>query len=204
MISSNFSNLPWFRVSLLFCLLFFQSVYAMPLDGPSSSDESIIRLKDLNLNDLSDSGQQQLSSQELVVLPDEKKNLFQDILSVNNNNKNEIIDHSSSRRSSSGKNLMSSSDEDTSDAYFKYIVQASSLNKPHHMNQKKKALNKLNSNNQLNMNRKIFRADKNLQRLEKKSWKIPIKTVALYKDNYQSPQKMVGELNELFDSFKNS
>ena len=55
--------------------------------------------------------------------------------------------------------------------------------------------------------RKIFKVDKNLQRLEKKSWKIPLKTVALYSENnkdYQSPQKMIGELNELFDSFKDS
>jgi hypothetical protein len=55
-------------------------------------------------------------------------------------------------------------------------------------------------------NRKIFRADPNLQRLEKKSWKIPIKSIALYSENSKDLQasQMIGDLKELFDTFKDS
>jgi hypothetical protein len=55
-------------------------------------------------------------------------------------------------------------------------------------------------------NKKIFRADPNLQRLEKKSWKIPIKSIALYSENSKDLQasQMIGDLKELFDTFKDS
>jgi hypothetical protein len=55
-------------------------------------------------------------------------------------------------------------------------------------------------------NKKIFRANPNLQRLEKKSWKIPIKSIALYSENSKDSQnsQMMGDLKELFDTFKDS
>ena len=55
--------------------------------------------------------------------------------------------------------------------------------------------------------RKIFRADKSMQRVEKKSWKIPIKSVGLYSENSKdahAPQKFMDELTQIFDSFKDS
>jgi hypothetical protein len=78
-----------------------------------------------------------------------------------------------------------------------YIVKASPINK----RPNKQA--KVNSSRQ----KKIFKADKNLQRLEKKSWKIPIKSLALFSENTkdpQAPQKMMDELTDLFDSFKDA
>jgi hypothetical protein len=50
----------------------------------------------------------------------------------------------------------------------------------------------------------LFKADKNLKRVEKKSWKIPMKTIALYTENSHSGQNMMDELTEAFNSFKNS
>ena len=80
-----------------------------------------------------------------------------------------------------------------------YIVKASPVNKRPNNKQ-----SKLNSSGR---QKKIFKADKNLQRLEKKSWKIPIKSLALYSENTkdsQAPQKMMDELTDLFDSFKDA
>ena len=78
-------------------------------------------------------------------------------------------------------------------AYFSYILDQSS-----HQGQGQLAKS----------SKRIFKADRTLQRLEKKSWKIPIKSVALYSESSKSkakaPQKMLGELQDLFDSFKDS
>ena len=55
--------------------------------------------------------------------------------------------------------------------------------------------------------RKIFRADKSMQRVEKKSWKIPIKSVGLYSENSKdahAPQRLMDELTQIFDTFKDS
>lgn len=75
-----------------------------------------------------------------------------------------------------------------------YIVKASPLNK---------RLNKQSKNN-TNKQKKIFKIDKNLQRLEKKSWKIPIKSLALYNSEHgkdsQAPQKMMDELADILES----
>ena len=79
-----------------------------------------------------------------------------------------------------------------------YIVKAQPINR---------RLSNKNSKSSSSKQRKIFKADKNLQRLEKKSWKIPIKSLALYSENSkdsQAPQKMMDELTDLFDSFKDS
>ena len=75
-----------------------------------------------------------------------------------------------------------------------YIVKASPINKRPNKQASKKQ-------------KKIFKVDKNLQRLEKKSWKIPIKSLALFSENTkdpQAPQKMMDELTDLFDSFKDN
>jgi hypothetical protein len=75
-----------------------------------------------------------------------------------------------------------------------YIVKASPLNK---------RLNKQSKDN-TNKQKKIFKIDKNLQRLEKKSWKIPIKSLALYNSEHskdsQAPQKMMDELADILES----
>ena len=55
--------------------------------------------------------------------------------------------------------------------------------------------------------RKIFKADKTLQRLEKKSWKIPIKSIVLYSENSNSNAKVAskfGQLSDAFDLIKDS
>lgn len=67
---------------------------------------------------------------------------------------------------------------------------------------------KLHGHKKPNLNKKkIFKADKNLQRLEKKSWKIPIKSVGLLSENSKDTagsQKFMDEMRDLFDSFKDS
>lgn len=60
------------------------------------------------------------------------------------------------------------------------------------------------SSNRIQSKKHIFKADKNLKRLEKKSWKIPMKTLALYTENSHQGQNMMDELTEVFNSFKNS
>ena len=49
--------------------------------------------------------------------------------------------------------------------------------------------------------KKIFKADKTLQRLEKKSWKIPIKSIVLYSENSNSNAKLASKFGQLTDAF---
>ncbi len=49
--------------------------------------------------------------------------------------------------------------------------------------------------------RKIFKADKTLQRLEKKSWKIPIKSIVLYSESSNSNAKVASKFGQLTDAF---
>lgn len=90
-------------------------------------------------------------------------------------------------------------DEDT---YIKYLLRAASFNQQLYS---KKLQRHLNFQPQLSNSaiRKVFKLDKNLQRLEKKSWKIPIKSIALYTENSQD-SKIIGDLKKLFHSFKDS
>lgn len=90
-------------------------------------------------------------------------------------------------------------DEDT---YINYLLKAATFNEQLYS---KKLQRHLNFRPQLSEAtiRKVFKLDKNLQRLEKKSWKIPIKSIALYTENSQD-SKLIGDLKELFHSFKDS
>jgi hypothetical protein len=45
----------------------------------------------------------------------------------------------------------------------------------------------------------LFKADKNLQRVEKKSWKIPIKILTLPNEQRHSNQQMMEQLSEAID-----
>jgi hypothetical protein len=218
----------FFRIMLLICLLFFQNLNGMPLSDSSvsSSDESPLLLDNLKSNQMAQDNEAVISPFKLAddnnnQINSKNENFLQNLNNIlaaesNENDKKKLS-------ATSNINLLPSSnqnmEDEENDAYFKYIRSSSSSSNLNHRNhhyrqmmktQKKSSSFKFNSQQHhpsfSNMNnRKIFRVDKNLQRLEKKSWKIPIKTVALYKNvENQSPQKMVGELNELFDSFKNS
>ena len=63
-------------------------------------------------------------------------------------------------------------------AYVEYIVQTASPEA------------RKNNINRINISPKrqkiLFKADKNLKRVEKKSWKIPMKTIALYTENKET------------------
>jgi hypothetical protein len=98
---------------------------------------------------------------------------------------NNLLDKEASKRMNGGRNT-----------YLKYIVKAS--------NPIKRSRNFLIKNKK---NRIAFRANKRRQRLEKKSWKIPYKSVALYSENSHdsnAPQRLMDELTDLFDKFKDS
>lgn len=112
------------------------------------------------------------------------KSFFEDTVNLNNK-ANEVVET---------KDETNKYDKETY-----YIVKALPINR------------KLTNNHKSKFNsikhKKIFKVDKNLQRLEKKSWKIPIKSLALYSENTkdsQAPQKMMDELTDLFDSFKDT
>lgn len=223
----------FFRILLLICLLFFQNLNGMPLSDPSmsSSDENPLLL----LNNLKSNQRQMTQEDEALVSPfnlnddnnnkinSKNENFLQNLNNIlaaelNEDDKKKTPSITSNNNNQLPLSSNNNMEEEESDAYFKYIKSssASNLNRNQHHRQMMKTQKKSSSSSfkfnghhpspLSNMsNRKIFRVDKNLQRLEKKSWKIPIKTVALYKNvENQSPQKMVGELNELFDSFKNS
>ena len=177
----------------------------------TQEDEAVIspfNLNDDNNNKINSKNENFLQNLNNILAAELNEDDKKKIPAITSNNNNQLL-------SSSNNNM----EDEESDAYFKYIKSSSAssssnLNRNQHhrqmmKTQKKSSSYKFNGHHPSplsNMNnRKIFRVDKNLQRLEKKSWKIPIKTVALYKNvENQSPQKMVGELNELFDSFKNS
>ena len=57
-----------------------------------------------------------------------------------------------------------------------------------------------NPNRNLPKKQKQVRKDK--KRIEKKSWKIPMKTLALYTENSHQGQNMMDELTEAFNAFK--
>ncbi len=84
-------------------------------------------------------------------------------------------------------------------AYVEYIVEATPLVKQPTDNKHNDASKK--------QQKILFKADKNLQRVEKKSWKIPMKTIAQYSEISQdngAPQQMMDELSEIFNSFKDA
>ncbi|RNA09300.1 hypothetical protein BpHYR1_008991 [Brachionus plicatilis] len=88
------------------------------------------------------------------------------------------------------------------DSYINYLLRAASFNQQLYSNKLQRHLNFQPQFSETTI-RKVFKLDKNLQRLEKKSWKIPIKSVALYTENSQD-SKIIGDLKELFHSFKDS
>ena len=73
-------------------------------------------------------------------------------------------------------------------AYIEYVVEAAPYKEPNaeskHAPKKPKVL---------------FKADKNLQRVEKKSWKIPIKILTLPNEQRHSNQQMMEQLSEAID-----
>ena len=94
---------------------------------------------------------------------------------------------------------------DENDEYVHYIVKASPISKQDFFNSNKKSGKKFSSLSK--HDKKSFKVDKTLQRLEKKSWKIPIKSIALWSENSkdsQAPQKMMNDLTETFEAFKDS
>jgi hypothetical protein len=98
-------------------------------------------------------------------------------------------------------------DQDQENKFINYIVKTPSISHYGHKRTYPRAgqfhlLSKSSPNK-----KKIFRIDRRLQRIEKKSWKIPIKSVALYSENSKdnnAPQKMMDELTDLFETFKDS
>lgn len=114
-------------------------------------------------------------------------------------NDNQAFSDAATKYAKTLKESLKPIDEDT---YIKYLLRAASFNQQLYS---KKLQRHLDFQPQLSnvAIRKVFRLDKNLQRLEKKSWKIPIKSVALYTENSQD-SKLIGDLKELFHSFKDS
>lgn len=83
-------------------------------------------------------------------------------------------------------------------AMLEYIVESAEK----HMNQHKS--NTSPSRSLSKKQKQVFKKDKNLKRIEKKSWKIPMKTLALYTENSHQGQNMMDELTEAFNAFKDS
>lgn len=83
-------------------------------------------------------------------------------------------------------------------AMLEYIVESAEK----HMNQHKSSPSP--SRGLSKKQKQVFKKDKNLKRIEKKSWKIPMKTLALYTENSHQGQNMMDELTEAFNAFKDS
>lgn len=208
---SLFSNMFY----LFILLIFVQSLNALPLAHntdestsiqlPKSDETNIINnnlpLETIKLSDLNKS----------AIKIDENTILFENLADSNVDNTNNFNTKKFSKKNELKKNRKLNNnhhnsdniDTDKDDAYFNYILKASSRL----YSNKKGARIPINPNHPSNQFKKIFKADKTLQRLEKKSWKIPMKSVALYSESSkdsQAPQKMIGELQDLFDTFKDS
>ena len=80
-------------------------------------------------------------------------------------------------------------ENENSKAYIEYVVEAAPFKEPNadgkHAAAKKPKI--------------LFKADKNLQRVEKKSWKIPIKILTLPNEQRHSNQQMMEQLSEAID-----
>lgn len=140
------------------------------------------------------------------------------VLTSDNTNSNPnslLISNLAHRSDDQGKlnhpELANTNNMDDNDTYLKYLLKAASYNKRLYSNKLQRELNYPNSllgsgggsgKHLPNSEKKVFKVNKNLQRLEKKSWKIPMKTIALtlYSKNSDNMQ----ELTKLIDSFKDS
>ncbi|CAF1049142.1 unnamed protein product [Brachionus calyciflorus] len=94
-------------------------------------------------------------------------------------------------------NIPENTKTDLENNYLNYIMKAASYNHQMYSNKLQRHLNF--PSNQI---RKVFKLDKNLQRLEKKSWKIPMKTVALYTEDKNA--NILGDLAAIITKFKDS
>ncbi len=84
-------------------------------------------------------------------------------------------------------------------AYIEYLIESQQQQQPEIIQRRQ-----FSDHTPTKKQKILFKADKNLKRVEKKSWKIPMKTIALYTENSHSGQNMMDELTEAFNSFKNS
>ena len=185
-ISSNMDKmqtrrLHFSKIQLILLIVMVKNLIALPI--MSQNDDPIIYNDQINDFNLADSFQKQDSfnryddDEELIRNID--KNILQESNDLPMNNLEEAKD------------------------LIRLVVKASAVNKNQFQSGRGKRIEESSAKNQ----NRLFKLDKSIQRLEKKSWKIPIKSIALWSDSkdLKRPQPSLESLSQLskaLDSFK--
>jgi hypothetical protein len=141
--------------------------------------------------------------QKAAIKIDENTILFE-TLGNSNNNTPERLKSKPKRKQKKyqGQNSQNAktSDSNSKNAFFSFNADmASRLQRQNEVGKGDDTLGFSSSSS--SNSRKIFKADKTLQRLEKKSWKIPIKSIVLYSESSNSNAKVASKFGQLTDAF---